>query len=155
MGKAFKACKHTKGLLIPWIGKGTRFPIGERRTNPQRGLHDATAASSSLHDDALTLRTSRCRSAKLPPPERKGRNLPLLGEEGREKGQRRGRESRPRLLAFGPQNATRRGVALPTVTRRPPTPRPERAHPGRRDNPIGQSATPATLTGVRQPKSRK
>ncbi|MQM07114.1 hypothetical protein Taro_039949 [Colocasia esculenta] len=71
MVKAVKAKINLKGLPINLQVWAQEIPTGERRTNPQRGLHVATATSSSLHDDTTMLCMSRRCSAKIPPPERK------------------------------------------------------------------------------------
>ncbi|MQL84527.1 hypothetical protein Taro_017036 [Colocasia esculenta] len=48
MGKAVKACNHTKGLPITRIGRAQKIPTDFTKNEPKKSLHEATAASSSL-----------------------------------------------------------------------------------------------------------
>ncbi|MQL83191.1 hypothetical protein Taro_015682 [Colocasia esculenta] len=131
-------------------GKGHKNPY--RRTKNQ--THEGP---SRCHDrlllaphDVPPLRTSRRHSAKPEPPEEERGNFSSSGRRRKEKSQNRGKGHRPRLLASGPQNATGRGVAITSLSRRPPRLRPERAQPGCRDSLTGLSDPPATLTGGRR-----
>ncbi|MQL68503.1 hypothetical protein Taro_000783 [Colocasia esculenta] len=77
---------------------------------------------------------SHYRSAKPKLPEEERGNFSSSWRRRKEKCQKREKGCRLRLLAFGPQDATGRGVSLPTVMRRPPRPQPDRTHPWCRDN---------------------
>ncbi|MQL94011.1 hypothetical protein Taro_026661 [Colocasia esculenta] len=149
MVKAIKACNHPLGPPIHTNKKGHKHPYRRMKNQTHEGPSRRHGRLLLAPHDAPPLRMSRRRSAKPEPPEEERGNFYSSGRRRKEKIQKRGKGRQPRLLAFGPQDATGWGITLPTVTRRSPRSRPECAHPRRRDNPIGQSTTPATLTGVR------
>ncbi|MQL72852.1 hypothetical protein Taro_005198, partial [Colocasia esculenta] len=104
MVKASKACIQRKELPITRIGKGTRYPYrfeepkSPRRafTKPRPPPHRSSPPLQLRHEPSPAPPSSK-------PPEEKGEDLPLLGEEeGREKSQRRKKGESAKAFSLRP-----------------------------------------------------
>ncbi|MQM19878.1 hypothetical protein Taro_052891 [Colocasia esculenta] len=122
MVKAVNTCIPQSGLPIHTNKKGHKNPYKRTKNQTHEGPSRRHGRLLLASHDSPPLRTSHRRSAKPEPPEEERGNFSSSGRIRKKKCQKRGKGCRPRLLAFGPQDAMGRGVVLPTVMQRPPRP---------------------------------